>query len=66
LVSDWNFATGLRRKRYVGCGAYIRNRKPLRVQVVVDSCEDTIKIDVEVGYIYVDWLGIISGGTFLL
>jgi hypothetical protein len=52
--------------RYVGCGACIRNKKPLHVQVVVGSCKDTIKIDIEVGYVYVDWLRIMFSGTFLL
>lgn len=52
--------------RYVGCGAFIRNKRPLQVEVVVGSCKGIIEIDIEVGYVYVDWLGIMSSGTFLL
>jgi hypothetical protein len=48
------------------CGACVRNKKPLQVQVVVGSCKDTINIYIEVGYVYVDWLWIMSSGTFLL
>jgi hypothetical protein len=52
--------------RYVGCGACIINKNIFLVQMVVGSWKDAIKIGIERSSVFVDWLRIVSSGTFLL